>query len=277
MARIAKIVKNMPLGRFLIMPLRLKTASRHYLPKAKLIFSWLFNSREHTNPTYDLTPANLKYLAHTVSLVTGHSVTEIEKYMQEPLSDNELINLVRRRSRLTDAQVSDDTCKFGRRLGWYAIVRCCRPKLVVETGVDKGLGAVLLCSALMRNSEMGYPGGYVGTDINPSAGAFLQAPYNRFGRIMYGDSIESIRKLKSPIGLFINDSDHSADYERREYQAIASNLSPQSIILGDNCHLTDKLMNFSREAGRDFLFFREEPDHHWFPGGGIGFSFHRHC
>jgi predicted O-methyltransferase YrrM len=277
MARIAEIVKNMPFGRVVVMPLRLGTVNRHYFPKAKLALRWLIKSREHTNLTYDLTPTNLNYLAHTISFVTGDSVAQIEKYMQEPLDDFELINTVRWTARHVDAQVSDDTCKFGRRLGWYAIVRSCRPRLVVETGVDKGLGAVLLCSALMRNSDLGSPGEYIGTDINPNAGAFFQAPYNRFGKIMYGDSIESLKKLTNQIDVFINDSDHSAEYEYREYRTIAANLSSQSIILGDNSHLTDKLMKFSREAERDFLFFKEEPDHHWFPGGGIGFSFHRHC
>jgi predicted O-methyltransferase YrrM len=275
MARIAKIVKNMPLGRFLLMPLRLSIVARHQLPKAGMAISWLFKSRECTNHTYDLTPANLQSLAHTISLVTGDTVAKVEQYFQEPIGDQGLINLVRQRSRLVDAQVSDDTCRFGRRLGWYALVRSCHPKLVVETGVDKGLGAVLICSALMRNAESGYPGEYIGTDINPGAGAFLQASYNRFGRIIYGDSIESLKTLQQPIDLFVNDSDHSAEYEYREYQTIANNLSPESIILGDNAHRTDKLMKFSRETGRDFLFFKEEPDHHWFPGGGIGFSFHR--
>ena len=31
-----------------------------------------------------------------------------------------------------------------------------KPKIVVETGVDKGLGACVLTAALMKNSEEGY-------------------------------------------------------------------------------------------------------------------------
>jgi predicted O-methyltransferase YrrM len=273
MGKFAAIVKNVPAGRFLLMPLRLKAVGSYYLPKMGTIASWLVRSREHTNFTYNLSETNFRYLAHSVSLVTHADVSAIEAYLREPLQDEGLRDLVRRAARERDAQTTDVDCRFGRRLAWYAVVRQCRPRLVVETGVDKGLGSVLLCSALKRNAEEGYPGEYVGTDINPRAGALFQAPYTQYGKIAYGDSIETLKKLEKPIDVFINDSDHSSDYEYREYQVIAENLSPQSIIIGDNCSVTDKLMQFSRETDRHFLYFMDEPDHHWFPGTGVGFSF----
>jgi hypothetical protein len=143
----------------------------------------------------------------------------------------------------------------------------------VETGVDKGLGSVMICAALLRNDKEGYPGTYIGTDINPEAGWLLRPPYSAVGRLAYGDSIETLKRLEKPIDLFINDSDHSAEYEYREYQTIADGLSPAAVILGDNSHATDSLCRFSLEKGRQFLFFREEPQAHWYPGGGIGISF----
>jgi hypothetical protein len=147
--------------------------------------------------------------------------------------------------------------------------------MIVETGVDKGLGSVILCSALMRNAEEGYQGEYLGTDINPRAGLLLRPPYSQFGSISYGDSIESLKKIQKPIDIFINDSDHSAEYEYREYLTVAEKLSPGAFVLGDNSHLTDSLLRFSRERGREFIFFKEEPLDHWYPGGGIGISFKR--
>jgi len=169
-------------------------------------------------------------------------------------------------------RASDETCAFGRRVGWYAFVRMLKPRVVVETGVDKGLGSVVLCAALMRNQAEGFPGQYFGTDINPDAGFLLAEPYNRVGKILYGDSIQSLQSILS-IDLFVNDSDHSAQYERQEYETIASKLSPGGLILGDNCHCNDVLANFSAGCGRQFVFFREEPQDHWYPGGGIGISF----
>jgi predicted O-methyltransferase YrrM len=162
---------------------------------------------------------------------------------------------------------------FGRRLGWYAVARAIKPGTVVETGVERGHGAVILCAALMRNATEGHPGRYYGTDINPEAGYLLTEPYSAMGNILYGDSIESLKALDGTIDLFINDSDHSAEYEYREYHTVAHKLSPGAIILGDNAHVTDSLALFARETGRRFIFFREEPKNHWYPGAGIGISF----
>jgi len=45
------------------------------------------------------------------------------------------------------------------------------------------------------------------------------------------------------------------------------------LILGDNSHVTNKLLKFSIENDRNFVLFREEPKDHWYPGAGIGISF----
>jgi hypothetical protein len=134
------------------------------------------------------------------------------------------------------------------------------------------LGSVLLCSALLRNQREGFPGRYYGTDIEPDAGHLLVPPFDSVGQVLYGDSIESLKRLDA-VDLFINDSDHSSDYERREYQIIASKLTRRAIILADNAHCNGELASFSRNHGRQFLFFREEPAGHWYPGAGIGISF----
>ena len=166
----------------------------------------------------------------------------------------------------------DKSPSFGRRLGWYAIARALRPRVIVETGVDRGLGSVLLCAALKRNTAEGYLGRYYGTDINPYAGVLLDAPWSEHGKILYGDSITSLSKLTETVDLFINDSDHSADYEYQEYQTVKPLLSPHAVVLGDNAHANDMLLRFSEENGRRFLFFKEQPRGHWYPGAGIGIS-----
>ena len=137
------------------------------------------------------------------------------------------------------------------------------------------MGACLLTAALKRNAQEGYEGRYFGTDINPLAGYLLSGDYANYGSILYGDSIESLKKFGSDIDLFINDSDHSAEYEAEEYKTIANMLSQYAVILGDNSHCTDKLLEFSLEANRHFIFFQERPKKHWYPGAGIGISFRR--
>ena len=96
---------------------------------------------------------------------------------------------------------------------------------------------------------------------------------NKFGEIFYGDSIQTLQKLDVPIDLFINDSNHDFDYERSEYESIKKNLKQNSFILGDNSHVSDSLRDFSLTNNREYVFFREVPKDHWYPGAGIGISF----
>ena len=252
---------------------RLEFALGYFRPGLKRVESWVTESRERTNFTYDLTEANILYLAHIVSVVANKTVEEIAGYIEEARSDRELAEHISHSIALSPLRwEADEHVFWGRRLGWYALTRALKPKIVVETGVDKGHGSVLICSALLRNKSEARPGRYYGTDINPEAGYLLTGKYSEVGEILYGDSIESLKRLDSAIDLFINDSDHSADYEYKEYQTVLKNLIPSSIILADNAHATDALARFATEQHRKFLFFKEAPKDHWYPGAGIGIS-----
>jgi predicted O-methyltransferase YrrM len=235
----------------------------------------LFESGELHNFTYDLTNENLRYMAEMIAVATGKKACEIESYIGEVFVDAGLRDHFNARMASYKGQKSPRAVKspFGRRLGWYAAARAIKPGIVIETGVERGHGALLLCAALLRNAKEGFPGRYFGTDINPQAGWLLSAPYASVGKLLIGDSIASLRGFCETVDLFINDSDHSADYEGQEYEAIAPMLSPRAIILGDNAHVTDKLALFARKTGRKFIMFAEKPKDHWYPGGGIGIAF----
>ncbi len=240
------------------------------------LIKWLFTSRETTNFTYDLEENNKRYLASLIADVLNMEVRTIESYIAEIAEDEELRRHIARMVASSDlAFVADEEVRFGRRIGWYAFARALKPRVIVETGVDKGLGSCVLTAALKRNKEEGHEGKYYGMDINPAAGYLLSGGYAAFGSILHGDSIQSLAKFQGAIDLFINDSDHSADYESREYATISDKLTGNAIVLGDNSHYTDKLLEFSLRTGRRFVFFQEKPRGHWYPGGGIGISFRR--
>jgi hypothetical protein len=76
----------------------------------------------------------------------------------------------------------------------------------------------------------------------------------------------------APYDLFINDSDHSENYEQAEYELMKNKLSSDAIVLGDNSHVTPKLAEFSMREGRKFIFLFEEPERHWYRGAGVGIS-----
>jgi len=266
-----KISHRLP---FLRIPKRVLYAMSYYNKKYIQILKWGMRSRETANYTYDLTEQNILYLAQTISVVTRIDSKKIIEYINEARNNEQLKeHIISATMKSPQKEYADLRVDFGRRLGWYAFARTLKPKIIVETGVDKGLGSVLLCSALLKNKEEGFDGLFYGTDINPEAGYLLSGKYAEAGKILYGDSIKTLSEFTEKIDLFINDSDHSTDYEYREYITIRDKISENAIILGDNSHVSDKLAIFSIETKRNFLFFREEPGGHWYPGAGIGISF----
>ena len=247
---------------------------RYFRRPLRNLARWLITSRERTNFTYALEAKNQRYLASMVASVAGLSFDVANGYLREIESDHALrqhvLEATARSDRTWDA---DRRVEFGRRVGWYALARAHKPRIIVETGVDKGLGACVLTAALMQNALEGKPGRYYGTDSDAGAGYLLSGPYAEYGEILRGDSIASLAAFSGVIDMFINDSDHTDTYEAREYATIEGKLSPNAIIFGDNAHVTDAVLEFSLRTGRRFLFFQEKPADHWYPGAGIGISF----
>lgn len=251
---------------------RFIVARSYYKAKLRLIYRWSIKNSENSNFYYDLEERNLLYLANLIAHVTSTSVESVRKYFNEILTDKAFKLHIEEGFRLSGYDKNVEV-KIGRRVGWYAIARITKPSVIVETGVDHGVGACILTKALMLNESEGFSGSYFGTDIDLTAGQLLRDDYSRVGKILYGDSLKSLDSFNKKIDLFINDSDHSSDYEYLEYKKVLGKLSSTAIIIGDNAHVTDSLARFSAEESRHFLFFREEPKNHWYPGAGIGISF----
>lgn len=274
------IVRRMPGSLKTYLQSKMRSRERHayamnyYKDQLKFMNAWANKDTEDHNYYYKLTERNRDHLAHLIACITGNSHSTVTSYFDELDKDERL------RSHIATALKSLDYGReiqvdYARRLGWYAFARILKPQIIVETGVDHGVGSCVLASALLRNAVEGHPGGYYGTDINLKAGKLFSGEYATTGKILYGDSIESLKTLNEPIDLFVNDSDHSAEYEYSEYRVIASKLSDRSVILGDNAHGSDSLSRFSIETNRQFIFFSEKPANHWYPGAGIGISFHK--
>lgn len=230
--------------------------------------AWIRSSARPDNFYYGLTPRNSQHLVELLAVTFGYHREHVATVAGE-LHESSAVAEAGARLGVPPRSL------YGRRLGWYVIARLTRPSFTVETGVHDGIGAVLLVEALRRNALEGYPGIYRGTDIDPTAGWLLQS-VDVDAEVLLGDSIKSLQTMApASVDLFINDSDHSADYEYREYQTMTSRLSDRGVILGDNAHATDSLLTYSRENGRDFIFFDERPLDHWYPGAGIGISLKR--
>ena len=252
--------------------IRKRIVDRYLKRQNTLGKKWIWKNSEYSNFYYDLTEMNMHYLAEILSFVCKVDSKEISGYFEELSNDSEL--KLHLQSGINKMNIKNDIdIRFGRRFAWYAVARAMKPKIIIETGVEHGVGSCILSAALLRNSAEGFPGRYIGTEIKTTSGFLYSSPYTAVGEIIYGDSIQTLNSITSEVDLFINDSDHSPDYEFNEYLEIKNKIHSNSILLGDNSHASEKLLQFSNLAERKFLYFSEDPKDHWYPGGGIGFSF----
>jgi len=183
-------------------------------------------SREVTNFTYDLEQRNVRYLYALISEVTGRPYSEIEIFAFEAINNETLRSHLRvMHQDPLRRQFADERLKWGRQLAYYILVRAMKPKVVVETGVDKGLGAIAIAAAIQRNQRDGFVGRYYGTDINPDAGYLLSGEYAAFGEILVGDSAGILASFQSPIDFFVFDSERTPQYEALEYQKVREKLT----------------------------------------------------
>ncbi|MFZ0043901.1 MAG: class I SAM-dependent methyltransferase [Solirubrobacteraceae bacterium] len=160
---------------------------------------------------------------------------------------------------------------FGKRLGWYALVRLLSPGLVIEAGVHDGLGSLLLLRALELNAGEGPQARLVSFDVNPAAG-WLAA-----GHPGWELRLESTRSglptllADAPqVDLFIHDSLHTYEHERFELRTVAPRLSPGGVLVSDNVHATPALTETSEEFGFEYHEFYERPRDHFYTGGAVG-------
>jgi predicted O-methyltransferase YrrM len=250
---------------------RIIIALQYLLPGLSQSLSWAFRKSEDSNFYYDLTDVNYRHLGHFIATATGNSPSEIFGYMDELKNSSRYAEAVAEYRSKNRAQ-SGTTMQPGRRLGWYALIRAVKPKVVLETGVHQGVGALAICLALEKNAADGHVGSYVGTDINKKAGGLIAELGFSFANVLIGDSIDSINQLTERVDVYISDSDHSVGYELDELNIASLKLSKSAIVISDNAHVTDVLEQWSVGLDRNFLFFGEKPKNHWYPGGGIGLS-----
>lgn len=247
---------------------RLRIARKRLFSEVALITRWLVKQREFTNYTYQLSDRNLTHLVGFVAEVTGRPRAEIRDYITEIETNEEFRQEVRARRQVSHrGSEVDEAIAIGRRAGWYATIRALKPKVLVETGTDKGLGTCVIAEALMKNGV-----GHVYTlDIDPHAGFLVGPRHKEVVTQLTGDSIDQLKTIRD-IDWFIHDSDHSMEHEMNEFEVITPNLSANALCLSDNAHVTDVLANWSDAHHRHFLFFQERPQGHWYPGAGIGAS-----
>jgi predicted O-methyltransferase YrrM len=222
--------------------------------------------RETTNFTYDLDSLNRDQLGWFVSAVTGAEIRQVRGWMRELEEDKQLADeLTRRLSSNPRRRICAKEPHWARRLGWYSLVRGAQPDNVVETGTHLGLGSCAIAAALLRNGH----GRLTTIDVDPDAGYLIGEPWASVIDRRTGDSVSLLAELRD-VNMFLHDSLHTYDHETRELAAIEPNLRADAIVLSDNAHESSALSDWAERTSRHYLFFKEQPLDHWWPGDGIG-------
>jgi hypothetical protein len=229
---------------------------------------YLLFDREVDNFTYDIT--NRDELAAFLAGVLERDVGLMRHYIDELDTDRELRDAIEGAPAWRPRR--NGTTPYGRRLGWYAVVRATKPRLAVETGVHDGLGSAVILRALARNADEGSEGVLLSFDIRSDVAwlvpSWLRSRYElriSDARATLGEAVAERR-----VDFFVHDSDHRYEHETGEFEAVLPLASPGAVLISDNAHAGTAFRDFCARRGFAFSFWREVPDHPFYPGAGIG-------
>lgn len=243
---------------------RWRIANSYLRPRRSNAQRWIFQRTEESNFLYDISPRGRMDLAAMLASFMDADAAHVQSLFDE---------IARAQPLATFCSEHGGAELFpGRREAWYVITRLCAPTTVVETGVADGLGSLILLSALAQNERDGHSGRYIGIDIVDGAGSWARKWLRPLDEFIVGESTSGIDSSRSPIDLLILDSDHDPKYEAKELEVLGPLLSPNGIVISDNCHVSSALRDYSQVHSRPFMIWREEPINHWYPGASLGLS-----
>jgi hypothetical protein len=221
--------------------------------------------------TFTYSIANMNELAEQLAIVLDCSASELKGHLLEILTDPEL------GSKLTE-DIGWRALFTKRRpplpshhLSAWAIIRTCKPPLVVETGILEGLGARTMLRALQLNEDEGSPGRLMSFDVLPGAGRTLVPTRLRGAwEPIYEPTPEALSKhlAGSEVGLFIHDSVPEGDHLRAEVETVLPRMAPGGVVM--TVHgWTGVLEETSVRIGGRCETFVERPSDHFYGGRTI--------
>ena len=231
---------------------------------------YLLFDREVDNFTYDIT--NRDELATFLAGVLDRDVGLIRQYIDELDTDQELREAIEEAPTWRPGR--NGTMPYGRRLGWYAVVRATKPRLSVETGVHDGLGSAVILRALARNADEGSEGILLSFDIRSDVAWLVPLWLRSRYELRISDALATLGEAVAErrVDFFVHDSDHRYEHETGEFEAVLGLASPGAVLISDNAHAGTAFRDFCARRGFAFSFCREIPDHPFYPGAGIGIA-----
>ena len=217
---------------------------------------------ELDNFTYDL--ANEHELPAFVAGVTRSGAREAAAHMFELRTDHVLRAELeaQTRGRLDTKRRPE----FGHRLAWYALARWLKPQLIVETGVQDGLGSMVLLRALERNSDEGAPGRLMSFDLLPGSGRLVSERYRANWELVIGSTFDTLPGALAgrSVGMFVHDSLNTYECEQFEF-GVAMKHADARLLLISNRAAVGGLRDVAKAHGLPYSEFHEQPLH-FYPG-----------
>lgn len=192
--------------------------------------------------------------------------------LDEPAADEQLVRdyCEHRRRTLLRSDMA-----LGHRPLLWALIRLRRPRLVVETGLWYGLGAMVMLRALERNAEEGHERGkLISFDPDPTGGWMVpdrHAPWWTWVRATTQDALEANLRGRQ-VDLFVHDTPSDPDLERYEMRTAAAAMAPGAILCSANGSNTPALRELCASQKLRLLHHDYAAAGHFYRGNGITFA-----
>jgi hypothetical protein len=217
--------------------------------------------------TYTYPVANVEELSADLAEVLDRPTEEVDSHLHEALEDPELgaglagdigwrVLYLKRRPALPSHHLSA-----------WAIIRTCKPRFVVETGILEGLGSRTMLRALELNAEEGAAGRLMSFDVLPGAGVLVPERLRERWQPVYEHAPEAlVTHLEGhEVDLFLHDSTQEADHLRAELDAVTPHLAPCAVLM-TLIGWSGVLEDLAARVGARCRTFRERPADHFYAG-----------
>lgn len=261
-----RVVYGTPIGRAVMIVPRVVSAVRKSGQPLLYVLPWAVTSREYNNFTYETSETSRLGLCGMVAVIANMDFRSVAAFADELQSNTELADHVRADHANSDRKWSSDPqFRPGRRILYYLLVRALKPGFVVEAGVDKGLGAALVCEALRRNAAEGHTGDYLGIEYNPHQRSSIYArfPHKR-GEIRHGNSPDVIRTIPRKIDLFVHDTTPDPVHVGAQLEALQDRMAERGVFISP--WALPQFAEYAAANGKRLLMHQDEPARHWYQG-----------
>jgi hypothetical protein len=261
-----QVALGTPVGRAVMIVPRVVDAVRRSGQPLLHVLPWAVESREYTNFSYETTDISRVGLCGMLAMIANMDIRSVAAFADELHSNTELAEHVRADHADSDRKwTSDPRFCPGHQMLYYLLVRALKSGFVVEAGVDKGLGAAIICEALHRNAAEGYVGDYLGIENNPLQRSSIYAKfYHKTGKILHGNSPDVIRTIARKIDLFVHDTASDPLHVNSQLEALQGQMAERGVFASS--WALPQFVEYAVRHSKRILTHKDEPARHWYSG-----------